>query len=167
VRVSRSLRLAIPVENIGEILQLQQQEISPIPGLPRWLLGTINNKGNLLWILHTEDFLGLKPSPIPNSLIVLVVNITLPDRSIRRIACTVFEIEEIFSLDSEQLRPLPEKLPTRARELLQGLAKHNDVFRAVLDPHALFKILNPTFSPAASDVAAVLKSDLPQIPVAI
>lgn len=143
MKVSRSLGVAIPVENTVEVLQLQRQEISPIPGVEPWLLGAMNQNGDLLWVLHLESFLGLKSSPMPNPLMAVVVTAKFPDRPMRRIACTVFEIEEMLALDADKLRPLPPNLPPRAKALFRGLAKHNETFRAVLDPIALFTALQP------------------------
>ena len=143
VRVSRSLRVVLPVDSIREVLQLQPQEISSIPGVPPFLLGSINQRGNLLWVLHLESFLGIKPTPLSNPLTAVIITAAFDDRTLRSVACVVHQVEEMLSLDTEQLQSIPANLPSRARQIFQGLAQYNAVTRCVLDPIALFQALNP------------------------
>jgi chemotaxis signal transduction protein len=162
VRVAQSLRLAIPVENLGEVLQLSPQDISPIPGVAPWLMGAINQKGTLLWVVNLEHFLQLKHSDKGGLLTAVVMTAQLPDLGLelssgmsatttesgaqnllipRRAACLVLAIEGMLSADEERLRVVPSNLPPRVRSFFQGVLQQKQITHLILDPLTLFKTM--------------------------
>jgi chemotaxis signal transduction protein len=149
VKVSHNLRMAIPVKAVGDVLQLQQQDITPIPSMEPWLLGVNNHKGNLLWVLYFESFLGLKSSSLLNPLIAVVIKAQSEDLDNRQIICIVKGIEDVISFDRRQQRDLPSKLPKRSKAVLEGVVRHQGNPHVVLDHQKLFATLNP-------DLAATL-----------
>jgi len=138
VKVSRSLRLAIPTSNVEQILQLRMEDISPIPGVAGWVLGAIHQKGNLLWVIDFERFLGIKPYALEPSFLAMAIAETGNLLETKRIACYVRGIEGILTIDDQQLLNLPDRLPTLAKKLLKGVAKTATYPHAVLDPQAFF-----------------------------
>jgi len=143
LRVSSLLRIAIPVAYVDEVVQLQSQEISPIPGVHPCLLGVTNQRGSLLWVLHLESFLGIQPMPLASPIIAISLRLARSDGEIRRLACVVMGVEEIVSLDTQKLFPVPDKLPPRSRSLLLGLAKIDGNTYGVVNIHEIFRALNP------------------------
>lgn len=158
VRVAQSLRLAIPVENLGEVLQLSPQDISQIPGVAPWLIGAINQKGTLLWVVDLEHFLQLKHSDKGGLLTAVVMTAQLPDLGLdmsatttesgaqnllipHRAACLVLAIEGMLSADEERLRPVPANLPPRVRSFFQGVLQQKQITHLILDPFTLFKTM--------------------------
>jgi chemotaxis signal transduction protein len=143
LRVSSLLRIAIPVTYVDEVLQLQPQDISPIPGVDSCLLGITNQRGSLLWVLHLEKFLGIQPKLLSKPIIAIAMRMKMSDGGIRRLACVVMALEEMMTLDSQKLIPLPDKLPPRAKALLSGLAKLDDNTYGILNVPEVFRLLNP------------------------
>jgi purine-binding chemotaxis protein CheW len=138
VRVSSSLRLAIPASNVEQILQLRSDEIAPVPGVISAILGAVNQKGKLLWVLNFERFLKLKVTPLGSSFLAVVIS----DRDCR-VACSALSIEGLLTLDDRQLIRLPTRLPSLPKKLFRGIAKTDTHPHAVLEPQALFLCLNP------------------------
>ncbi|WP_198013407.1 chemotaxis protein CheW [Thalassoporum mexicanum] len=138
--------MAIPVMAVGDVLQLQQQEVTPIPNMEPWLLGVNNHKGNLLWVMHLEAFLGLKFTSLINPLTAVVVRSTQSDLDNRQIICIVKGIEDVISFDRRRQRSLPTKLPKRSKSVLAGYTRHQGNTHVVLDPLKLFAVLNPDFT---------------------
>lgn len=143
LRVSSLLRIAIPVVYVDEVLQLQPQEISPIPGVHPCLLGVTNQRGSLLWVLHLEKFFGIQPMPLAKPIIAISLRLTMPNGELRRLACVVMGLEEIITLDPQKLFPVPDKLPPRSKSLLSGLAKLDGNTYGIINITEVFRILNP------------------------
>lgn len=51
------LKFAVPMENIGEIGTLPV--ITPLPGVPSWVLGIVNLRGEIVSVINLVDFLGV------------------------------------------------------------------------------------------------------------
>jgi chemotaxis signal transduction protein len=141
VRVSRSLRLAIPTSNVEEILQLRMDEVSPMPGVASWILGAIHQKGKLVWVIHFEQFLGIKPRPLASSFLAVVIAIAEGLNETKRVACCVVGIEGILTIDDQQLWRMPDRLPNVPKKILKGVAKTTTYPHAVVDPEAFFNQL--------------------------
>ncbi|WP_268961957.1 chemotaxis protein CheW [Pseudanabaena sp. lw0831] len=77
----------------------------------------------MLWVLHLEKFFGIQSMPLAKPIITIALRAVMPDAGIRRLACVVMALEEIITLDTQKLFPVPDKLPKRSRALLSGLAK--------------------------------------------
>jgi chemotaxis signal transduction protein len=143
LRVSSLLRIAIPVEHVDEVVQLQSQDISPIPGVHPCLLGITNQRGSLLWVLHLEKFFGIQPMPLAKTMKAIALRLVMSDGEIRRLACVVMGLEEIITLDTQKLFPVPDKLPLRSKSLLLGLAKIEGNTYGIVNINEVFRILNP------------------------
>ena len=143
LRVSSLLRIAIPVAYVDEVVQLQTQDISPIPGVHPCLLGVTNQRGSLLWVLHLEKFFGIQPSPLAKPMIAIALRAVRQDAGIRRLACVVMALEEIITLDAQKFFPVPDKLPARSKALLAGLAKIDGNTYGVVNIDEVFRVLNP------------------------
>ncbi len=155
LRVSSLLRIALPVSYVDEVVQLQPQDISPIPGVDPCLLGLTNRQGSLLWVLHLEKFLGIQPNPLSKPIIAIAMRAQMPDGGMRRLACVVMALEEIVMLDSQKLLPLPNKLPPRAKALLSGLVKLDNNTYGILNVPEVFRLLNPDVSEAIAELVDI------------
>ncbi|MBD2178942.1 chemotaxis protein CheW [Pseudanabaena sp. FACHB-1998] len=143
LRVSPLLRIAIPITSVDEVIQLQPQDISPIPGVNPCLVGLTNQRGRLLWVLHLEKFLGMKPMPLGKPIMAIAIRSQIPTEGIRCLACVVMAVEEIMTIDSQKLIPVPEIAPPSAKVLLSGIAKLDKNTYGVLNVKELFRLLNP------------------------
>jgi len=51
------LKFALPMDTIGEIGTLPV--ITPLPGLPSWIFGIVNLRGEIVSVINIADFLGV------------------------------------------------------------------------------------------------------------
>lgn len=51
----------LPVHQMTEVLTMPTNEIVPIPGMPAWVMGVHNWRGEILWMVDLGHLLGLTP----------------------------------------------------------------------------------------------------------
>ncbi len=102
------ISIIIPLLKVGEVLQIARGEICPIPGVSSELLGVINQRGRLLWILNLTELLHLHdPSTMikPQQKLTIVV-LTSGTKSI---GCVVSKLQGTVILDNNNLQPIKDK----------------------------------------------------------
>ena len=102
VALSPKIDLAIPLESMGTVVQIETPNICLIPGVADFWYGTINFKGSLLWVLDSNLYFKL------NNLQELYSNkhtavIIKPDRqdNYRKVALIVKKLQGIIALNIE------------------------------------------------------------------
>lgn len=77
VELHNDKQIAIPLDQVQEVMSINYIDICPIPGVKDSLLGVINQKGNLLWLVDLSrllyDFYSLNNSY--TSLTILVTKL--------------------------------------------------------------------------------------------
>jgi chemotaxis signal transduction protein len=164
MKVSPLLWVVLPVSYVEEVIQLRPQDISPIPAVNPCLLGLTNQRGKLLWVLHLESFLGIKPTPLAKQISAIAIRTQVPNVGICRIACVVMALEEIITLDSQKFVPVPKKIPARARTLLSGLVNFDKKTYGILNVNEVFRILNPSI--VGGDTIGNVTNDLADLSTA-
>lgn len=61
-------QVLLPVVQLVEVFNFSREQITPIPHLPHWIQGVYNWRGEVLWVVHLAQLLGLAsnataPSP--------------------------------------------------------------------------------------------------------
>jgi chemotaxis signal transduction protein len=125
----------LPLEQITEILKINLGDILPIPDLPGCLLGLCNWRGEMLWLMDFNSFVGyrslLQQEPVPSSLIVMVVHINHQSLGI-----VVQQVHDIELHTMQQLQPAsPGLFPPALQPLILGILP--ECGDAVLSIHAL------------------------------
>ncbi len=182
VRVFDAVRVALPLRYVETVLQVNRQQICPIPGLSTSLLGVINRRGALTWVLDLRQFLSdLPPAQLSRNLTTVVLTVEGStaeegEGTLRRsIACIVTELEGVFP--SPALKPFSKPVKPRLQEFFAGIATHEKSGVAVLDPVALLDVLHQEsigvtepkldlyapFNPIAPPVNALPKSPQPAL----
>ncbi|HIK29445.1 MAG: chemotaxis protein CheW [Oscillatoriaceae bacterium SKW80] len=158
IQVRQSVQLALPLENVIDVITLNWEKIYPIPGVAAALLGVVNQRGRLLWVLELGDLLsqllGLTPSPIRYrvgerlKLLTITLNPVeqMPSEDSRQIACVVSELKGVVSLDTDNIKPIPTNLTPSFNSFLSGVAVIKNLPVALLNVPAIFatlRILTP------------------------
>jgi twitching motility protein PilI len=99
VELENSQLLGVPLNLVKEVVSLTFEEICPIPGVKPNLLGVINQRGKLLWLLDLTQLLNkVKSSAKPlNKLIVLVTQYQQ-----KNFGLVVKNLKEIRAIESNQ-----------------------------------------------------------------
>lgn len=59
VELKQKQKIGIPLDMVGEVIAVNCGEICPVPGVKSSLLGVINHRGKLLWLLDLTSLLGI------------------------------------------------------------------------------------------------------------
>ena len=99
-QLADALRIAIPLLHIEKIIQIQRQQICPLPGIASYWAGITHYQGSLLWILDSERFFDFTPTPALKKSSWTLIVITLQTLEMRRrIALSAKALNGILSLD--------------------------------------------------------------------
>jgi chemotaxis signal transduction protein len=146
VRVSGQIQVALPLTHVETVLQLDQQSICPIPGVSPALLGVVNRRGNLTWVVDLSQVLELEPlalEPGKNLTAIVITRSrfepTVAAESQRSVACTIEALDGVFT--ARKVKPMRKPLKSRLRSLLLQVAYQEKSGIAILDPTALLRIL--------------------------
>ena len=128
-----TFNLAIPLENVEEVITKKKSEICPIPEVDSTIYGVINYRGKLLWVLGLADLLKLNQTPEyiqPHRKMSLVVI----KRETQKICCFVSSLKEIVFLNEQQF-----SLTNITSENKYLKVETQDM--AILDVNAVFNFL--------------------------
>ncbi|MGC9502330.1 chemotaxis protein CheW [Baaleninema sp.] len=159
IRVSSTVRVALPLSQIEAALQIDRQLVCPVPGVAPALLGVVNRRGTLTWVLDLSHFLELGPLPaMPGQTLKAIAlapsseanpktweeaKLSSGDRSRGpAVACVVTDLEGVFSPQREL--PVTERLKPRLQGLIRSIVYDGKTGLAVLDPDALLRSLRET-----------------------
>jgi purine-binding chemotaxis protein CheW len=83
-------------------------------------LGVINLRGEIVPILDMRRRLGLPPMEVSPSTVVIVIRIATDARE-SAVGLVVDGISDVYDVEQEDLKPLPDIGSQQAQELIQGL----------------------------------------------
>ncbi|ERN40377.1 chemotaxis signal transduction protein [Rubidibacter lacunae KORDI 51-2] len=142
LELASGVRVAAAIASVVEVTGCSRGEVCPLPGVPSALLGVLNQRGRLLWVLDLGRLLRLPPTselPRPQDRLTLVI---LGDRQGRaRLGCVVVALRGVVGLDREQLKPPPARLQADVRPLVSGMGITPDGLIAAIDVDAILASL--------------------------
>lgn len=100
-QLRQSLKVLFLLENTQEVISVKYGEISPVPGVSSALLGVVNQRGKLLWVLDLSDLLQI-PLDQTNrraSDTLTLLLLSNSKTSGQQVGCVVSALEGIISLD--------------------------------------------------------------------
>ncbi|KAM3099004.1 chemotaxis protein CheW [Phormidesmis sp. 146-35] len=109
----------LPLEQITEILSLDRSGILPVPEMPDCVMGICNWRGEMLWLVDFNNFVGY-PSPLfthsLDAISIIVIQINH-----QSIGLAVPQVDDIQLHDLQQLQPATIGLfPPKLLPLVQG-----------------------------------------------
>jgi chemotaxis signal transduction protein len=135
--------LLIPLGDIAEIVTVQQREICPLPGVPKGVIGVLNLRGQLLWVMDLgqvkADYLPeTRPNPQAKATIVLLQS---PQG---QVGCLVSTLLGITNVNPADLQPLAMAWRQDYAFCTHQLDQGDGVTSLLLDTPQLFTYLqNP------------------------
>ena len=107
VQLRQSIKVVLPLNSVKEVISLSYGEVCPIPGVTPALLGVVNQRGKLLWVLDLSDLLKIPPS-VENlrsqaDLTLLVLKNLINER---QVGCVVAALKGVVALDSTEFQAL-------------------------------------------------------------
>ncbi len=136
VCLSKKESLLIPTTNAVEIISRKRSDICPIPGLLFSLLGVVNQRGRLLWVLDLASLLGLaddrpgggfadREKKLDREEVTIVILTNNRERGMEEqqptIGCLVAGLQEMISLENDLIKPIERDFSTKITDFLSGM----------------------------------------------
>ena len=148
IQLQPNTELLIPLEHTGGAIALPVEQICPIPGIPPAVLGVVNQRGKLLWVIQLSSLLGLGQSDTSlraqynlTLLVLSATSRTTGEQESRMVGCVVSTLKEIIFLDSKQFKLVAAKSPIFG-SFLSGMAQIDRSLVSVLNVNAVFTALS-------------------------
>jgi len=137
VKINQANLLAIPIESTREVINVLKSDICPICGVNSAILGVINHRGKLLWIVELENLLelnlnygGEKQNKPHEKLTIIILK-----NQEKQIGAVVNDLKEIVSLDLDQFELRDSNLP------IKTYLNSEEISEKILDVDAVFTAL--------------------------
>lgn len=127
--------LAVPVERVREILELQP--VSRLPQAPAHLLGIIDVRGQGVPVIDLRLKLGFDPGEDSENTRIIVLQVTVEGKELT-FGLKTDRVFEVTMLDDTDLEPPPEIGLKWRSEFIAGIGRRNGAFVTVLDLGCLF-----------------------------
>jgi purine-binding chemotaxis protein CheW len=119
---------ALPIEDIAEILPMVL--VTPVPEVPRWVVGVINLRGRVIPIADLRTRFGLQPREPELNTPILVA-----EQGTRKLGLIADAVRDVISLPEDALEPPTEigAADTGQLDAVSALARADDRLIVVLD----------------------------------
>ena len=137
----------IAVQKVREIIRMQK--ITPVPQMPDFVKGVINLRGRVIPVIDLRVKFGLKAEFAERTCIV-VVQVRLSSQQNIQMGLIVDSVEEVVTLNGNDIEPTPEFGTQVDTAYLLGMAKVNGKVKTLLDidrvvaPESLAAVLQAT-----------------------
>jgi len=125
-------KYGINVMQVQEVLRYT--EIAPVPGAPRYVLGIINLRGNVVTIIDTRHRFGLEPGKVTDNTRIVVIE---SDKHI--VGILVDSVAEVVYLRQSEIETPPNVGKDDTAKFIQGVCNKSDELLILVD---LDKLLN-------------------------
>jgi purine-binding chemotaxis protein CheW len=134
-----SEQYALEVSQVQEVLEMQ--EITHIPGMPKYMNGVINIRGRVVPVVDLRIKLGLPQNDHTEESAIIVAEIrdnnSDTDETVT-IGCLADSVEEVTTLDQSSLEAPPKMGTTIQSAWIQAIGKREDGFVILLDIERIF-----------------------------
>ncbi len=145
-QLRQSVNVLFPLESTEEVISLASEEVCPVPGVDSALLGVVNQRGKLLWVLELSDLLQIAPEQKTKKSQDNLTLLVLKGNSGQQVGCVVSALKGIITLDLAR-----QSLNSNLSQAWNFLGMKSIVFEdekyAVVDVQAILtNIHNPTYN---------------------
>ena len=115
--ISSGEEFALPATGIKEVMELIPEKITAIPNASRLLLGTINLRGQVIWVADIGQFLG---TPIMLNIQKQEIPIIVVEDQEILLGFAIEKLGDIEWLDLEKLKMPPTNIPDNMAPFVPG-----------------------------------------------
>ena len=151
VALSPDINLAIPLDSMGTVTQLELSNICTVPGIAEFWHGAINHKGSLLWVLDSDRYftLGNNQDYRAKNLTAVVIKQSQADSS-KKVALITPKLIGIIALETDDFEPLADDVQPAIKQCCFASIKNQTKRTFILDPNHLLEQLNQQSSLVAA-----------------
>ncbi|MCK4910936.1 MAG: chemotaxis protein CheW [Thermodesulfovibrionales bacterium] len=126
---------AIDITKVREVLEFVS--VTKIPQTPDFMRGVINLRGGVVPVVDMKQKFGTGETEKKINTCVIITEVQLDDEPVV-LGVMADSVDEVFSLDSEQIEPAPRIGTQLNTEFLMGMGKKDDKFVLILDIDRVF-----------------------------
>jgi purine-binding chemotaxis protein CheW len=126
---------AIQVEKVLEVLE--KQEFTKVPNSPPVIQGILNFRGNAVPLYETRTKFNLPARPADSTFVIVVIDMLVGNDSYQ-IGAIVDKVQDVITLDENEIKPVPPMSKEFNAEFLKGIVKHENHFIMLIDVDKIF-----------------------------
>ena len=126
---------ALSISQVREVLDFT--EVTKVPRMPDFMSGVINLRGGVVPVVDLRLKFGLPATDRTVDTCIIIMEIAI-DGETTLIGALADSVQEVMTLDPENIEP-PPRIGTRLKtEFIKGMGKKNDNFIILLDIDRVF-----------------------------
>lgn len=134
-QIDKSVSAALLMKQVQEVLVLQSFRLTPMPNMPTCVLGLMNRRSHVLWVVDLAQMMGfgcLDPNTQQH-------NIAIARIGKAALGIAVHQVEGMGWLSSDEIQPAPNHLPAEMLSYLRGCVLQDQQVRLVIDAEAILQ----------------------------
>ena len=121
---------AIDVLQVQEVLKVT--EIAPVPGVPHYILGIINLRGNVVTVIDARRRMGLEERESDEASRIVIIDVDH-----QNVGILVDSVSEVVRISPESIEPAPEVGNDDSNRFIQGVTSTEDGLTILVDLNRL------------------------------
>ena len=147
---------AMDINTVREVLDIIQ--ITNVPRMPDFMCGVINLRGGVVPVVDLRLKFGLKEAESVDENCIVIIEIVL-DGEETILGILVDSVQEVMSLEPDQIDP-PPRIGTRLKtEFIKGMGKKQNEFIIILETTKVFSAEELAIVQASEHIAMVEDAD--------
>ena len=126
---------AIEIARVREVLDYTNT--TKIPRTPKFMVGVINLRGNIVPVVDLRQTLGMTPSEIGNETCIVITEIDA-SKELLVVGALADSVQEVMEISEDAIGATPRIGAKLKTEYLKGIGKQNDDFVMILDVDKVF-----------------------------
>ena len=131
----------LPVLKVREIIRLCA--ITPVPQMPDYIKGVLNLRGKIVPVADLRVKFRLARIENTDLTCIIVVQVSLPDKSTTMMGLIVDAVEEVVNLTAADIEPTPDFGGAIKTDYILGMAKVKGQVKALLDIDRVVSAVTP------------------------
>ncbi|MDJ0842853.1 chemotaxis protein CheW [Crocosphaera sp.] len=142
IELSNSIHLALSLENMGTVIQIDPEKICLIPGVSSYLLGVTNYQGSLLWVLDTEQFFQLESNlrNCKQSLTAIIIKSSISGTQ-KKVALVVKKIQGVLNIKTQSKIVPSDSVLSQVQFFLDNIVMANNSTFGILNSDKIFEAI--------------------------
>ncbi|MGI0491253.1 chemotaxis protein CheW [Alkalinema pantanalense CENA528] len=135
VTLPNQMQVVLPMNSVQEVISHPIHHITAIPNMPISVLGLMNRRSQLLWLVDLANLLGIGSLELNSQTQAIVI---LKQDSIL-IGCAVTAVEGMVQLTPDEFQSVPNHTPSSLLPYLRGCIVRDANLLLILSPNAIFQ----------------------------
>ncbi|WP_022664970.1 chemotaxis protein CheW [Desulfospira joergensenii] len=149
---------AMDINNVREVLDFTQ--MTKVPRMPDFMRGVINLRGGVVPVVDLRLKFGMEKTEINVDTCIIIIEVSF-DSEETLLGIMVDSVQEVMSLEPDQIEPAP-RIGTRLKtEFIKGMGKKDNDFIIILESRKVFSAEELAVVQVSESEAQLLETDHP------